>query len=222
MFGASCHAGVSRQHNRPTGSPTFPFIFIILELETRLLLFGSMVNLVRLSLVFAVIAAAQGATMEYLSTDEMIDQATAIVRARVVESGARQHGALVYTHFTVRVLERLKGNGPERLDVAIPGGNAGGIRQTFAGAPVLTKDNEYLLFLWTGTSGMTQVLGFSQGVFRVSVDRAGERSAARVATGEVMLEAKTGRRIADQPVQMRLRELRSRIASRTTRGGEIQ
>jgi hypothetical protein len=181
-----------------------------------------MVGILRLGSLLVALAAAQGATLEYLSTDDLIDKSTAIVRARVLDSGARQHGPLLYTHFAVKVVERLKGKGPEQLDVAIPGGEAGRTRQTFAGAPVLARGGEYLLFLWTGTSGLTHVLGFSQGVFRVSVDSAGDITAARPATAEVTLEPKTGRRIADKPVQIRLSELRARIASRTPREGELQ
>jgi hypothetical protein len=181
-----------------------------------------MLNVVRLGLLLVALAAVQGATMEYLSPDDMIDQSTAIVRARVLDSSARLHGPLVYTHFAVSVLERLKGRGPSQLDVVVPGGEASGVRQTFAGAPMLTAGSDYLLFLWTGTSGLTHVLGYSQGVFHIRVDGAGEVSAERPASGEIMLEPGTGRRVADQPVQIRLSELRSRISSRTADNGGAQ
>jgi hypothetical protein len=178
-----------------------------------------MVNVLRLGLLLAALVTVQAATMEYLSTDDMVDQATAIVRGRILESTTSRHGPLVYTHFSVKVLEQFKGKGPEQLDIVVPGGEAGGIRQTFAGAPRLTERGDYLLFLWTGKSGLTHVLGYAQGAFRVSVDAEGGVSAQRQSSGEIMLEPKTGRRIADEPVQIRLNELRSRIASRAARGG---
>ena len=181
-----------------------------------------MVGLLRLGLLLVALAAVQSATLEYLSTDQMIDQSTAIVRARVLDSIARRHGPLVYTHFTVKVTERLKGTGPERLDIVVPGGEAGGVRQTFAGAPALSAGAAYLLFLWTGASGLTHVLGYSQGVFLVRADGNGEISAQRQASGEIVLDPKTGRRIADEPVQIRLADLKTRIGLRAARGGDAR
>ena len=181
-----------------------------------------MVNRACMAFLSIGLVAAQSATLEYLSSDAMIDKSTAIVRARVLGSGARQHGPLVYTHFTVQVLERLKGTGAERLDIVVPGGAVGGLRQTFAGAPQMVKDGEYLLFLWTGTSGLTHVLGFSQGVYQVSLDGSGEAFAARPASAEVMLDPDSGRMIADQSVRLRLSDLRSRVAARAVRGGGDQ
>jgi len=184
--------------------------------------FRVMANRACMAFLLLGLVAAQSATLEHLSADAMIDQATAIVRGRVLGSGARQHGPLVYTHFTVQVLERLKGAGAERLDIVVPGGAVGGLRQTFAGAPELVRGGDYLLFLWTGTSGLTHVLGFSQGVYQVSMDSSGEAMAARPASAEAMLDPKSGRLIADQPVRMRLSDLRSRVASRAVREGGVQ
>ncbi|HSW49055.1 MAG TPA: hypothetical protein VLH09_02720, partial [Bryobacteraceae bacterium] len=130
-----------------------------------------MVGRVAIALMLVGLIAAPCATMEYLSPDAMIDQSTAIVRAVVLDAGARQHGPMVYTHYKLKILEQLKGAGP--LDIVVPGGAVGSLRQTFAGAPALAKGTEYLLFLWTGSSGLTHVLGFSQGVYRVSVDAGG-------------------------------------------------
>jgi len=158
------------------------------------------------------LVSAQAATLEQMSTDDMIARSTAIVRGRVVSSSARLHGPLIYTHYVVQVSERLKGPEAAQLDVVLPGGAAGGLRQTFPGTPALTEGGEYLLFLWTGPSGLTQVIGLSQGVFTVSQNAGGDLTASRPASAEAMLDSKTGRVIADQPVRLRLRDLRSRVA----------
>jgi hypothetical protein len=168
------------------------------------------------------LVAALSATLEYLSADEMIDQSTAIVRVRVMGSGARQHGPLVYTHYTLQVLEQLKGRDAERIDIVVPGGAVGGLQQTFAGAPVLIKGGEYLLFLWTGPSGLTHVLGFSQGVYQMTLDSGGEAMAARPASAETMLDPKSSRMIDDQPVRVRLSDLRSRVSSRAVAMGGVR
>ena len=50
----------------------------------------------------------------------------------------------------------------------MPGGVVNGIRQSVTGAPELKPGQEYVLFLWTSRSGLTQVIGLSQGLFKVS------------------------------------------------------
>ncbi len=106
-----------------------------------------------------------------------------------------------------------------RLDVVIPGGALQGLRQTFSGAPALTMGGEYLLFLWTGPSGLTHVIGLSQGVFTLAREANGELTASRHASSEAMLDPKTGRMVADQPVRLRLAELKSRVARMQQKAG---
>jgi hypothetical protein len=154
--------------------------------------------------------AAHAATLEYLSVDEMAAKSTAIVRGRVVSSQASRQGALIYTHYVVQVSERWKGAGGGEIDVAVPGGSLAGQNQTFSGAPKLAIGSEYVLFLWTGSNGLTQVIGFSQGVFAISRNANGEVFATRSVSTEPMLDPKTGRLITDRAVRIRLGDLRSR------------
>ena len=179
-----------------------------------------MVRLARAAGLLVWLLAAQAATLEYMSTDDMVARSTAIVRGRVTGSSARAHGPLVYTHYLIQVSERLKGAEAAQLDVVLPGGAVGGLRQTFPGAPALVEGSDYLLFLWTGDSGLTHVIGLSQGVFSLASEAGGELMASRPASAEAMLDPKTGRLIADQPVRLLLRDLRSRIAASSPRKGD--
>ncbi len=179
----------------------------------------AMVRMVRgVALLFGLVAA-QAATLEYLSMDDMISRSTAIVRGRVTSSNARLHGPLVYTHYTIQVSEWLKGAEAAQLDIVVPGGIAGGLRQSFPGAQELAAGGDYLLFLWTGKSGLTHVIGLSQGVLGVTKDAGGEVIASRPASAEAMLDGKSGRLIADQPVRMLLRDLRARITAFSPKKG---
>lgn len=163
---------------------------------------------------------ANAATLERLSLDDMAEKSTAIVRGRIVSSRAALHGPIIYTHFTVQVTESWKGPESSQLDVAVPGGTAQGLHQTFAGAPKLAQGDEYILFLWTGRSGVTQVIGFSQGVFNLKDDRDGGVTATRAAGAEAMLDAKTGRVVNDASLRMKLSDLRSRVSR--TLGARVQ
>ncbi len=158
--------------------------------------------------------AAQAATLEYLSTDEMIAQATAIVRGRVTGTSVTERGPVIYSQFVIEVSERLKGAAAGTVTAAVPGGVFQGRRQTFAGSPTLKEGEEYVLFLWTGPSGLTQVIGLSQGVFSLKRE-GGEVWASRAASAEMMVDRQSGQIVSDRPVRMALSELRSRVARQT-------
>jgi hypothetical protein len=176
-----------------------------------------MLRLAGVALLVAVMA--QAATLGYLSLDDMIAGATAIVRGRITGATAIERGPLVYTQYTIEVAERLKGPGGATVLAAVPGGVYQGRRQTFAGAPSLRIGSEYVLFLWTGPSGLTQVIGLSQGVLSVVREADGQWWATRGASAEMMLDPKTGRLVSDRPVRMALSELRSRVAAHQARMG---
>lgn len=150
-------------------------------------------------------------TLQQLSMTEMIRQSTAIVRGKVVRSFASYRGADLYTHYQIEVLETLKGSPGRSVDLAVPGGYLNGVHQSVAGAPQLVVGQEYVVFLWTGKSGMTQVIGLSQGVFSVGVDAGGNAVLVRPGASEPVLDA-AGRLVKDQPVSIALSELRARIA----------
>jgi hypothetical protein len=157
------------------------------------------------------------ATLQRLELDEMTQKATGIVRGRVLASYARLHGSVIYTHYRVQVLERWKGAEAAEVDVVLPGGTANGLRQSFPGSPKLTEGSEYILFLWTGSSGLTNVMGLTQGIFDVQRGAGGEVIALRAATTETMLDA-AGRLVRDEAVRMNLQELRGRVSVSLARG----
>jgi hypothetical protein len=152
-----------------------------------------------------------GATLEYLSLDDMAKKSTAIVRGRVQSCSGEFRGSVIFTHCKVAVSEQWKGASQPVMDVATPGGTVRGMAQLFPGSPKLALGSEYVLFLWTGKSGMTQVIGLSQGIFDLKAATKGDTLAQRAATTERMLDA-SGNEIATSPLEMRVRELKQRVA----------
>lgn len=163
------------------------------------------------------VAPARSATLERLSLEDMISQSTAIVHAKVTGSYAIRRGPVIYTCYSIQVSEQLKG--PKPSTVTVPGGTFNNLRQTFPGAPELKTGDEFVFFLWTGSSEITQIIGLTQGLFRISQGASDNPVATRPASTEVMLERGTGRQVKDQTVVMNLSELRSRIASQLGQGG---
>ena len=170
-------------------------------------------------LALALMLPVRGTTLEQMSLTEMILKSTAIVHAKVTGSYAALRGQDVYTHYQLQVSETLKPAGSlgnQAIDVAVPGGSAQGLRQLVAGAPAIAVGGDYVFFLWTSRSGLTQVIGLSQGLYRMTQDSAGNAIVVRPATTELMLD-KTGHAVTDQAQTLEWSEVRTQI--RKTLGG---
>jgi hypothetical protein len=162
---------------------------------------------------------ATATTLQLLSTDVMIRQSTAIVRVKVTGSAPVLRGRDIYTQYQFTVLETLKAaaGGATSAEVSIPGGSIHGIRQMVAGAPALTSGQEYVIFLWTSKSGLTQIIGLSQGLFKVMQDSSGNAVLVRPAATATVVN-QNGTPVNDSAVTMTLTALRTQILSVTGAG----
>lgn len=171
-------------------------------------------QLMRVVAIFVFLASvgipARATILQQLTLDEMARKSTSIIHARVTGSSEVIRGGDVFTIYKFETLETLK-SGPIARQVAVPGGVAGGMRQVVAGAPILRAGQEYILFLWTGRSGLTQLMGMSQGLFSVEHTSAGDARASRAASGEQMLDG-AGRAVRDETLSMPLKELKANLA----------
>jgi len=155
--------------------------------------------------------ALPAATLERLGLDDLIGKSTLIVRGKILNSFTAASGPVIYTHYRIQPSETLKGTANVVVEIQVPGGTAGNLRQTFAGVPQFQTGDEYVFFLWTGKSGSTQVLGLTQGLFSVAAGGAKDPLTTRPASHEVMLDHGTGKQVKDQTLTMHLSELRARI-----------
>ncbi len=154
------------------------------------------------------------ATLEKLELDEMIRKSSEIVRGKVSSKSSIRRGAIVFTEASVSVTERLKGVTKSVVTVSTPGGSIDGITQTFPGSPDLHIGGEYVFFLWTGKSGVTQIVGLSQGLLDlVPAESAGSSSAklTRAAAAGGLVDPATRAVVPDQPLTLTLDRLRSRV-----------
>ncbi len=158
-------------------------------------------------------ALLSGATLEQLSLTSMIGKSTAIVRAKVAESSVVTSGPVIYTHYQLQVSEQYKGTAESTVDLALPGGVAHGIQQLYSGVPRLNPGEEYVFFLWTGKSGVTQIIGLSQGLFSISDVGAVNPPLTRMASRETMIDGRTGQQVEDKTLRMTLASLKSQIAA---------
>jgi len=164
------------------------------------------------------LAPVKATTLQQLSLDEMAERSTSIIRARVLSARAIQRGGDIYTVYRVAAVASLKtpheSPSAQSLgvqEVAVPGGAAAGIRQVMPGAPALRIGGEYVMFLWTSRSGLTQITGLSQGLFSVEAPASGsDVRLTRVAAGERMLDG-AGRPVHDAALTLRWTELQTRV-----------
>lgn len=165
------------------------------------------------ALLLAVAALGHAATLQQLSMDEMTQNATAIVRARVLSAAPVEHVSqgrtTIYTHYKLASSEVWKGVAlPE---VMLPGGSLNGRTQSFPGVPELRVGGEYVLFLWRSPStGIVHTIGLTQGIFDVTPQSDGSVLVSRRQSGELMLDS-TGHRVADQAVKMPLGDMKTRV-----------
>jgi len=160
-----------------------------------------------LGLVFVAVSSA--ATLVQLSMDQMTQSATAIVRATVTGSATSRTGSMIYTHYNLNVTDTLKGTAP--AEVALPGGVAGGLRQSFPGVPQLQNGSEYVLFLWKSPStGIIHLLGLTQGLFDVTGQSGSPTQISRARIGETMLNA-SGQIVQDRAIRMTLDDLKLQV-----------
>jgi len=167
------------------------------------------------------VAPLPGSTLQQLSLTDMIQKSTTIVNG-VVQPGwsPALRGSMVYTHYQLSVSAAYKGVPQAVIDVAVPGGAINGIQQAFAGAPALVSGQNYVLFLWTSKSGLTQVIGLSQGLFNITTNAQGQTIVSRGAATEQMVNS-AGQPVTDSNLQMTLAQLKSKIQG-VLSGGSAQ
>lgn len=164
------------------------------------------------ALAALLLAPVHATTLQQLSLDDMIRKSSEIVRGVVHGTGSGFRGSTLYTNYRVQISEQWKGSSGAGVDFAVPGGVSNGIRQTYAGAPTLAEGQEFIFFLWTGRSGMRQLIGLSQGLFTLAPGIDGQLLAVRSPSTEQML-GPDGKPLTDSGFSMRVTALHSRVAS---------
>lgn len=153
---------------------------------------------------------AFAATLEKLTIEQMAQQSTMIVRGRVTGCSGETRGAVIYTRCGVAVNETWKGAPKSTVDFIVPGGRVQNLTQTFTGAPKFNANEQYVLFLWVGRSGVPQIIGLSQGVFDVSFTSTGAPVVRREASTERIVDSK-GKSMKDEAVSMSVTDLRLQV-----------
>jgi hypothetical protein len=167
--------------------------------------------------LLAALGTLPGSTLRQLSLDDMIRQSTMIVHGTVQPASIAYHGSIIFSHYTVQVSETYKSPAAgqslaNNIDFGVPGGSLNGATQRVAGAPSLSVGQDYVLFLWTSKSGLTQVMGLSQGLFSVITLPGAAPMVVRAAAAASVLNS-AGQPVNSNDISMTLSALKTEIAN---------
>ena len=119
------------------------------------------------------VATVDAITVVPMTFEQLVSASSAVVYGRVAEVRGRwtQDRRNIESIVTVEPLRYVKGDLGDRIAVRLPGGEAGGMMQVLPGAPVLREGDLVVLFLGAEGPAISSVVGLTQGVFRVALDR---------------------------------------------------
>lgn len=161
--------------------------------------------------------SGRGAVLIHLTFDEMTEQSSAIVLGRciAVQSAWNAGHSDIVTHNVFEARQYYKGNLGPRVTLTELGGKVGEWVAEYSGIPRFQVGEEAVLFVWTDPQGQHQVIGLTQGKFRVGRDgRTGGVVLQQAFSGEPMLEPATHFHAGPaEQMAMPLATLRSRVES---------
>jgi hypothetical protein len=120
-----------------------------------------------LILYFILIASPGATSLLPLDIEGLIHKSSAVIHAEIRHSESYYQGGHIWTRWNVKVLEYAKGSGPNFLSIVQPGGRKGVFHTQSSGTTEFRRGQEYCLFIWTDSTGLHQVLGFSQGSMKI-------------------------------------------------------
>ncbi len=131
------------------------------------------------------VSAVEATTVKQLSLEQMARGSQRIILGRCVsrETYWNKNRTRILTATRFAVTEDLKGAFRGTATVVTVGGTVDGLTLVVSGTPSFREQEEVLLFLEAGKSGNWILMGLSQGMFRITADRRGVRTAHHASSG---------------------------------------
>src|SRR5579859_5738472 len=107
-------------------------------------------------------------TLSRLKLEDLAQESTAVARLRCLGTTSRWERGEIWTETRFEVLQREKGALPGIVTVRLLGGSVGHLHSRVEEVPAFHTGEEVYLFLWSHEGEPYQVLGWSQGTFRIA------------------------------------------------------
>lgn len=127
--------------------------------------------------LLAVVASAT--TLSRLKLNDLAQESTAVARLRCLGATSLWENGEIWTETKFEVVQQEKGALRGIVTVRLLGGSVGHLRSHVDEVPAFRPGEEVFLFLWARDGEPYQVLGWSQGTFRIVRDA---RSGSEVVT----------------------------------------
>jgi hypothetical protein len=112
--------------------------------------------------------AASATTLSRLKLEDLVQESTAVARMRCLGAISQWDKGEIWTETRFEVLQTEKGALPGIITIRLLGGHVGNVHSHVDEVPVFRTGEEVYLFLWAHEGEPYQVLGWSQGTFRIA------------------------------------------------------
>jgi hypothetical protein len=112
--------------------------------------------------------AASATTLSRLKLEDLVQESTAVARMRCLGATSQWDRGEIWTETRFEVLQTEKGALPGIVTVRLLGGHVGHVHSHVDEVPAFRTGEEVYLFLWAQEGEPYQVLGWSQGTFRIA------------------------------------------------------
>ena len=112
--------------------------------------------------------AASATTLSRLKLEDLAQESTAVARLRCLGATSQWDKGEIWTETRFEVLQTEKGALPGIVTVRLLGGHVGHVHSHVDEVPAFRTGEEVYLFLWAHEGEPYQVLGWSQGTFRIT------------------------------------------------------
>lgn len=115
-------------------------------------------------------------TVVPLTFDQLVNASQAVVYGRVVDVRSQWTAdrRFIESIVTVDILRGMKGPSSESIEFTVPGGQVGRYLNVIPGAPQFSRGDLAVFFLTAQGPRLPVTTGFTQGIYRVQRDGAGE------------------------------------------------
>jgi len=162
---------------------------------------------------------ALATTLARLDVGQMTAHAAGVIRAQCVAVATRADARGIWTLSTFERHENWKGSLPQRIVVRLPGGEAGGRRETVEAVPRFVPGEEVVLFLEPLSTGEWTITGWALGTYRIRRDGSnGLERAVPDAGGMRVFDQKSGEFRTEPAGALSVAQLRAEVMRLQHRG----
>jgi len=124
----------------------------------------------------ALVRSLDATTVVPLSFSQLVNESTSIVFGRVVDVRGQwsDDRRFIESVVSIGVMRGMKGGTAERLAFTVAGGQVGRYINVIPGAPTFAVGDLAVVFLTSRGARLPITTGFTQGIYRVQRDEAGE------------------------------------------------